>query len=174
VQGVSGEVETSTSTTGWEALKTGAVVGSGVTVRTGKNGKVTLLPSVSESRIVLYENTQLVFEKVQLSKNDPESAAFSFDLEKGEAVFDFPKGVPICRVAVPMVTLWSQLVRYKVRIDKDDNRILVSRFAIQAEDRADPSRKVIVGTEQELIATLKDPVAKPRSALGAAMRDRWD
>jgi hypothetical protein len=171
---VYGEVEVSTATSGNEAVKTGATVISGSTIHTGKTGKVVLQPSLPGARIILFENSSLAFEKIQLAPEDPQSAALFLSLERGEAVFDFPKGRPVMRLELPLVVLWSQLVRCKVKLGKDENRILVSRFAAQAEDRADASRKEIITADQELVATLKAPVGKPKKAGGAALRERWE
>lgn len=172
--GVSGQVEVSTASTNPEAIKSGATIISGSTVHTGKNGKVVLLPSLPGAKIILYENSMLSFEKIQLSPEDPESAALFLSLERGEAMIDFPKGKPVMRLELPLVVLWSRLVRCKVRLGKDVNRILVTRFAAQAEDRADSSRKEIIAADQELVATLKSPVGKAKKAGGAALRERWD
>lgn len=174
VASVSGEVEMSTTTSNWEPLKAGARLRSGIHVRTGKSGKVTLSPAIPGSRIVLYENTGLFFEKIQLSAKNPQSAAMTFEMEKGEAVFDFTAGTPLTKLVLPLVTVWSQLGRYKAQIGKEENRVLVARIAVKAEDRADSSRKAVVTADQEIVATLKSPLGKARNALGAALKERWD
>lgn len=174
VVSVSGEVETSSATTGWEPLRQGATVNSGSHIRTGKNAKVVLLPSLPKSRIVLFEQSSLMFEKIQISAKNMASAAFTFEMEKGEAVLDFQEGAPLVKLVLPMVNVFAQNCRYKARIGKDENRVLVSRFAVQAEDRAEPAKKVIVPENQELVSTLKEPCGKPRGAGSAALLEKWE
>ncbi|MBI2944120.1 MAG: hypothetical protein HYY25_07955 [Candidatus Wallbacteria bacterium] len=174
VASVSGEVESSSATTGWEGLKKGTKVSSGTHIRTGKNGKVVLLPSLPKSRIVLFEDSSLMFEKIQLAAKNPVGAALTFEMERGEAAFDFQDGAPILKIVLPVVTLWARLCRFKTHISKDDNRVLVARYAVQAEDRAEPGKKTVVTENQELVSSLKEAVPKPRGAGGSSLRERWE
>ncbi len=170
---VSGTVEISSGGSAWERVKQGAKIGAGTHIRTGEGSKVVLKPAIPNSRILLFPESVLIFEKIQLAQSNNQSAAFNFEIEKGEAVFDFQGGAPICMVDLPLISIGAQKVRFKARITGDENRVLVSHFAAQAQDRSDPSKKVVVPAGQQIVSTLSGPFPKPKGAKDVILREDW-
>ncbi len=140
-----------------------------VRVVTARNGKVSLGLHVPDTRVLLFENSEVLFKGLRMGQ----SQDFQLDMEmiRGEAVFEFKneKGIGILHVKTPTgVNLWGKLVYLKLVSKPTRTRIIVADGLVKAEGMGE---KVIIPGDRQMISTDSEPVSTPRAL--NVIREVW-
>ena len=140
-----------------------------VRVVTNRSGKVELGLHVPDTRIYLFENSEVLFKGLRTGS----SKDFQLDMEviKGEAVFEFKneEGIGILHVETPTgVELWGKLVYLKIDSTPHKTRVIVADGLVKAEGMGD---KVIIPGDRQMISTAGEPITTPKAL--NVIREVW-
>lgn len=166
---LSGDVTVTTTLKDWKA-RMGESIPKGVRVVTGADGRVELAAHVSDTRILLFERSELEFTDLRLGSS---SQDFQLDCRvvRGACVFEFKndKGIGILHARTPQdVELWGKLVYLKVMAADDQSRIIVADGFVKAEAGGE---KQIIQADRQMVSTFAAPVVPPRAI--NVIREIW-
>lgn len=167
---VQGDVVVSGRLNEWKATKAEPIP-EDVTVVTGKDGKVELETSIPGTTIILFENSRLTFDGLNVDRTTDEFQ-LDMEIEKGSAIFEFQnkKGAGIFHCRTPQkVDLWGKLVYLKVISSEEGTKIIVADGFVKAEAMGE---KTIIPGDRQMISSEEQPIGTPRAV--NVIREVWN
>lgn len=164
-----GTVEAVSDVKDWR-LHGGDRVESGLRVRTGEDGKVTLSLFVKGTRLTLFPGTLLSFKRLKLSESGDEFQA-DFEVLQGDCVFEFrnEEGRGIVHVRTPQaVDFWAKAALFRLRVGDEASTLVVADGLVKASVAG---KKEIVPADRQMNSTFDAPLNLPTGA--AVIRERW-
>ena len=162
ISDVKGDVEYSTATTPFAPLKSDVHPADAFTVRQQAGARVTVVPALGRSRLVVVDKSQVEIAKPHFTDQDPADRLYlNANVKSGTLMCEFRTGDPRLEIKLPSgVLIYGGTGLYKVVVDDKGATVLVRDGRLKVS-KADKSKATAVKVDERLVISASGDWERP-------------